>query len=341
VNRVVPYTPAWAARRDAYVLSHPAGTLFHLSAWPRALAAGFGFRHHDLLALEGDELAGVLPLTEVRRPLLGRALVSTAACVCGGALAGSAGTRERLEDAAAALGRERGVAYVELRNRERAREDWPVSHDYCRFGFALEPDTDRVLARIPRKRRAEIRKGAAAGLALERDTDLRRFYPLYARGVRDLGSPPFPRRFLEALLAELGERAEITIARAGARPVLGLMSFWFREEVLPYFVGALPEAKALRAFDHVYWDLACRAAARGCRWFDFGRSLAGSGAYASKKTWGLEPQPLAYQYHLVRAPRLPRLNPANPALGPVIALWRRLPLPIATRLGPWLSPLAL
>ena len=65
-----------------------------------------------------------------------------------------------------------------------------------------------------------------------------------------------------------------------------------------------------------------------------GRSKVGTGAYAFKKNWGFAPEPLVYEYRLVRAGAVPDTNPANPKYARAIAAWRRLPLWLANRLGP-------
>jgi hypothetical protein len=77
-----------------------------------------------------------------------------------------------------------------------------------------------------------------------------------------------------------------------------------------------------------------RAAARGCRLFDFGRSKEGTGAYAYKTHWGFHPEPLHYQHHLVRARTIPEINPLNPKYRMFVSLWQRLPTPVANVLGP-------
>jgi hypothetical protein len=77
-----------------------------------------------------------------------------------------------------------------------------------------------------------------------------------------------------------------------------------------------------------------RAALRGCRRFDFGRSKQGTGAYAFKKNWGFMPQPLRYRYLLAPGATVPENNPLNPKFRLFIAAWKRLPLPVAGLLGP-------
>ena len=76
------------------------------------------------------------------------------------------------------------------------------------------------------------------------------------------------------------------------------------------------------------------ACERGYRVFDFGRSKIGTGSFAFKRNWGFEPRPLVYQYRLAAGHKLPDLSPLNPKFGVLIALWKRLPLAVATCLGP-------
>ncbi|MBN8899618.1 MAG: hypothetical protein J0H57_01170 [Rhodospirillales bacterium] len=84
----------------------------------------------------------------------------------------------------------------------------------------------------------------------------------------------------------------------------------------------------------MYWEVMRRAADRGCRMFDFGRSKTGTGAFAFKHNWGFEPTPLAYRYRLAPGAAIPDHNPLNPKYRLFIAAWKRLPLALANRLGP-------
>ena len=68
--------------------------------------------------------------------------------------------------------------------------------------------------------------------------------------------------------------------------------------------------------------------------FDFGRSKRGTGAFEFKKHWGFEPEPLHYEFHLRHGASVPDINPLNPKFRLFVALWKRLPLPVANLLGP-------
>jgi len=155
--------------------------------------------------------------------------------------------------------------------------------------------------------------------------------------VRNLGTPVFARRYFRALKAEFGEACECLVLRKDGVAVSGVLSFYFRDQVLPYYGGGSHAARALRANELMYFDLMRRASAKGCRVFDFGRSKLGTGAYAFKKNWGFPPAPLAYEYKLRRGDKLPDVNPLNPKYRLMIAAWKRLPLPLANALGPWIA----
>jgi FemAB-related protein (PEP-CTERM system-associated) len=112
------------------------------------------------------------------------------------------------------------------------------------------------------------------------------------------------------------------------------MSFYFRDEVLPYYGGGTAQARSLAANDFMYWEVMRRACERGCRIFDFGRSKRGTGAFDFKKNWGFPAQPLSYQFIMRRGEEPPDINPLNPKFRIFIETWKRLPLSIANRLGP-------
>ena len=113
-----------------------------------------------------------------------------------------------------------------------------------------------------------------------------------------------------------------------------MLNFYFRDEVLPFYGGGVRVARALAANDFMYWEVMRRACERGYRVFDFGRSKIGTGSYAFKCNWGFEPTPLVYQFRLAAGRSVPDLNPLNPKLRIFIAAWKKLPLGVATRLGP-------
>ncbi len=321
-------------RWNDFVARHPAGTFFHRAEWRTVLARGFRQRGHYLYVETAGTMRGVLPLGHLRSRLFGNALISTPFCVYGGILAADEQAHRALERAACDLARRLEVDYLEMRNRRRLHPAWPCKDLYVTFRKALEPAPQANLQAIPRKQRAMVRKGLQAGLRSEIESDLARFYRVYSESVRDLGTPVLPRRYFEALREAFGEDCEVLSVYRDGSPLSSVMSFYWRDEVLPYYGGGTREARSVAGNDFMYWEVMRRAAERGLRLFDYGRSKRETGAYHFKRHWGFEPEPLFYEYHLVRARAVPDINPLNPRYRLFIELWKRLPLRVSQWLGP-------
>jgi FemAB-related protein (PEP-CTERM system-associated) len=326
-----------APRWDEFVERCPEATFFHRIGWRDILQGSLGHRTHYLLAERAGEIAGVLPLAEVKSLLFGHSLVSLPFCAVCGVAACEPDAVSALHRAARDLGERLGVAHLELRNRTPREPEWPRQDLYAGFRKAILPEVEANLRAIPRKQRAMVRKGIKNGLASRIDGALDAFFPLYADNMHRHGTPPLPLRYFEALRGTFGRDAEVlTVVDAGGKPVSSVFSFYFRDEVLPYFAGDACAARELAANDFKYWELMRRACERGVRVFDYGRSKRDTGPFHFKTNWGFEPVPLAYEYRLYRRAGIPEHNPLNPRYRALIALWRRLPLRLANLLGPHL-----
>ena len=171
-------------------------------------------------------------------------------------------------------------------------------------------------------------------LASRVDDGVDRFFGLYADNMHRHGTPPLPRRYFRRLQQEFGDDCEVlTVAGPDGRALSSVLSFYFRDEVLPYYAGDDEAARELAANDFKYWELMRRACARGLRTFDYGRSKQGTGSFAFKKNWGFEPQPLHYEYRLYKRDCVPQNNPSNARYKLLIEAWRRLPIGMANWLG--------
>ena len=329
-------TSAW----DAFVHKHPQATFFHLAAWRQIIQAAFAHRAHYLVAEQDGAIVGVLPLVQVKTRLFGHTLISNPFCVYGGPLAVSAAACRALADAAAGLRAKLGAAACEFRFLQAPDEGWldegwkPRDALYVTFRRAIAGDDDANLKAIPRKQRAVVRKGIERGLAARVDRDVDGLHAIYARSVRNLGTPVFSRRYFRLLAEVFGDALDVVTIRDGAQDVASVMNFYWRDEVIPYYGGGTTAARACFGNDFMYWEVMRLAAARGCKLFDFGRSKAGTGAFSFKKNWGFVPQALPYRFQLAPGQSIPEVNPLNPKYRLMIAAWKRLPVPVANVLGP-------
>ncbi|HET9978261.1 MAG TPA: FemAB family XrtA/PEP-CTERM system-associated protein, partial [Burkholderiaceae bacterium] len=251
---------ATRTRWDDFVLACPSASFFHRAGWQRVLRETMRHDTHFLYAERAGRIEGVLPLAHVRSLLFGNSLVSLPFAVYGGVAADSADAATALEAEAQRLARSLGVAHLELRNVKPRHADWPAQNLYVTFRKELLPDEEGNMLAIPRKQRAMVRKGIKNGLASAIDGDASRFFPLYADNVHRHGTPALPRRYFEALRREFGRDAEVlTVAAPDGKPVSSVLSFYFRDEVLPYYAGDDVAARDLAANDFKYWELMRRA----------------------------------------------------------------------------------
>ncbi|MDA8092632.1 MAG: FemAB family PEP-CTERM system-associated protein [Betaproteobacteria bacterium] len=331
---VCTLSPDWMPRWDAFVERCPEASFFHLSGWQQVIERAFGHRTHFLLAHRNGEVEGVLPLAEIRSLLFGHSLSSLPFCVYGGPAAASDAARAALDETAQQCASRLRVGALEYRMAKPLHPDWAISRLYSTFRKPIEPEVERNLLAIPRKQRAMVRKGIKAGLAAELDAGTERLYFAYASSVHRLGTPVFGRHYFRLLKEVFGSRCEILTVLRERRVIASVMSFYFRDEVLPYYGGGTDEAREVAGNDFMYWELMRRACEKGVRLFDYGRSKEGTGAFEFKRNWGFEPQPLYYEYQLHHAKAVPEVNPLNPKYRLFIKAWQRLPLWAANLIGP-------
>jgi len=232
------------AEWEAFIEAHPDATLFHRSAWRHVAKDVFGHTPHYLAIRTGGAVSAVLPLVEVRSRLFGHALISNAFCVGGGPLATDDAAQAAILDQAEQLGRRLKVDYVELRDTPRAAHGWTARGDlYASFAGPIPGD----LKLLPPQRRNQLRRALTKDLTITVERSTEAFYPVYAHGMRDHGTPALPRKFFDRLLAEFGEDCNVVVGRAGGRPVTAVMCYYFRGRVMPYYAACLPEGRALSA----------------------------------------------------------------------------------------------
>ena len=326
-------TDAW----NHYVNNHADGTFFHLAEWHRIIEQGLGHRCHYFYADDNGTIRGIFPLAHDKSWLFGNGLVSLPCCVYAGPIADNEDILTELKQAAVQLAEQLGVDYLESRNINAIGTDWQHKDLYATFIRELSTDHDDNMKAIPRKQRAMVRKAMKHNLDVTVDDDLQRFLFAYETSVRNLGTPIFPGKYFNLLAQVFADKMNLLTISHGAQTISSVMSFYYKDTVLPYYGGGTIDARKYSANDLMYWQLMIHAVDNGYRYFDFGRSKKGTGAFSFKKNWGFEPQDLHYQFYLPAGKTLPDKNPLNPKYQMFIKMWRKLPLPVARALGPYLA----
>ncbi|HKT78065.1 MAG TPA: GNAT family N-acetyltransferase, partial [Sphingobium sp.] len=258
-----------------------------------------------------------------------------------GLLADDPAVATALATAAQDMARTRNIGSVELRGGAAPGGDWTL-HDGSHLGFTrpLAADDEAELLAVPRKHRAELRKALAnpaLHVAIGRSPKLiRDHYRVYATSVRNLGTPVFPARLFREVLAHFGEDADILAVYEGDRPVSAVLTLYHAGRAMPFWGGGIGDARRLRSNELMYYRLMAHGRDRGMKLFDFGRSKAGSGQAAWKKSFGFDPVPLSYHSWSPTGEKRD-INPNSPRYQRRVDLWKKLPLPLANLIGPFIA----
>lgn len=317
-------------------------TPFHKLSWLDAVTKGTGHKGWLLIASKEQQICGILPCHMIGSLLFGKAMVSTGFAVDGGILADDQQTANMLAEAFWTLAADHGCTAAELRGGMLpSGADWHIKTD-SHLGFVtdLAGDDDAQLKAVPRKQRAEIRKGLKNNLDIRIGNGVEHqdwHYRVYSESVRNLGTPVFPKKLFQQILSAFGDDADIlTILHDGA-PVASVLSLYHNGHVMPYWGGGVFAARQLRANDVMYYALMNHARVRGCHAFDFGRSKTGTGAAHFKKNWGFDGTPLAYAVRTADGAAPRDINPLSPKYQAKVKLWQKLPLPLANMIGPFIA----
>ncbi len=326
---------------DAYAESRPDACLGHAAAWARILREAYGLESCYLAARDaGGALCGILPLVRFRSlaPRSSR-LVSLPYLDAAGVLADGPEIDDALRAAALELASETATGTLELRSLVASGEtDGAAGLDRVGLVMPLEPDAESQWNAFRAKVRNQTRKAEKEGLRLaDRAAPglIADFYRIFEINMRDLGSPVHARRLFEAIDRHFGKRHRVIVTTHEGRPVGGLVAIRYGDRVAVPWASTLRSERRRCPNNAIYWEAIQWAIEVGAGRFDFGRSPRDGGTWRFKKGWGAEERPLAWlRWDAAGAPLAIEDVRANPLLARLSALWTRLPLGVANRLGP-------
>jgi len=328
---------------DRFVEQHPAATVAHLSGWGRIAASVYGHTPVYLMAMDDGEPVGVLPLVSMRSRIFGRRLVSMPFLDYGGVLAteGAAAPgviEQALVDEAMVVAGETGAASLSLRQFQPVPLPHPTANERVTMLLPLTT-ADAMWKALPSERRNRVRKGEKSGLTAAwcgREA-LEDFYGVFAVNMRDLGSPVHSRAFFRHVLDELPGTARVLVVRdRDGRAVGAAVCLFFRDTVMMSWVSSLREAFALCPNFVLYWEVIRSACEQGYRTFDLGRSFRNAGTLEFKRQWGAQSHTLPWIFIDSTPGAAPSVERDTSRFATLISAWKRLPVPAANLIGPWI-----
>jgi FemAB-related protein (PEP-CTERM system-associated) len=320
-----------------YVQTHTLSTFCHLYGWKKIIEDGFGYKSYYLVAENNNNVAGILPLFLVKSKIFGAYLVSMPFMDYGGILGDNQEALDKLLTEARRIGKIEEVDFLELR------------HNYPN-NFALLQNLDKVNLRLALSSESElwssfkpeiknrINKSCKSDLKFEivEQGKAVLFYSVFSEAMRDMGTPVMPIRFFENILSLSDFKTEVFLVKKNMKVIGSAIAIYFKDQMELPWVACLRKYFDSCPNNFLYWEAMKRGVAKGISWFNFGRSSKGSGNFIFKKRWGALTRQLFYQYVSYKD-RPPDLNPKSLRYQLGVRLWKKLPLPIANYLGPYLA----
>jgi len=321
---------------NSYVNSRTSTTIYHLADWRRLIKETFGHDSHYFYAEDSNNtIKGILPLIQLKSRLFGNFLVSMPYFNYGGAVADHPEIENMLMAEAVAFANSIGVEHIEFRD-SIARKDYPARVDKVNMILPLPADKQILWETFSPKLRAQVNRPQRENPLIHRGREdlLDDFYQVFARNMRDLGTPVYSKSLFGNILKFFPDKSNIITITLNEIPVAAAFLLGHGETL------EIPWASTNRDFNHLginmlmYWEVLCFAIENGYQFFDFGRSSKDSGTYQFKRQWGALPRQSYWHYWLSTGKSLPSLNPDNPKYKIAIKMWKHLPIPVTKVLGP-------
>jgi len=321
---------------DQFVEEHCECTNCHRWAWKRVIETSLRWPTFYLVAGEAPRITGILPLVWQKSRMFGSFLTSMPFLNAGGIVGEDKEAKDALLAEAIKLAKQLRVKYLELRQRGGSGLDLPMKMHKVAMVLPLQAEAETMWSSLPHKVRTDVRKAMNSGLMSEFGGEelLSDFYEVFARNMRELGTPVYSQAFFSAILKNFPTDSYICVVRHDGRAVATSFLTGYRQTLEAVWSSSLYDYIHLKPNMFLYWKIVCFAGERGYQFFDFGRSSLGSGTHRFKKQWGTQEIPLYWAYWVPDGNPLPELNKENVRYRFAIKLWQKLPLPLTKLIGP-------
>ncbi len=324
-----------AVEWDAFVGGSPQASHYHQYEWRNFFSEYHGKQSFYLAAYQSDTIVGVLPLVRQKSWLFCDYLVSLPFLNYGGILANDDAVTSQLMDEAIDRASKLGVSHIELREFEKI-SGLPCRTDKVSMQLDLPPTAENLGQTLGAKRRSQIRRSVRENpiVLTGRQELVDRFYQVFSRNMRDLGTPVYSKTMFTDILNRFPNDTTIILIEIGGQPVASAFLLRYRDKT------EIPWASTDRRFNKIsvnmllYWEVLKFSILQGSKAFDFGRSSIDSGTYRFKKQWGAKPIQLYWHYWIRENGRMPNLTPLNSKYAFAINMWKKLPLSVSKLLGP-------
>ncbi len=268
---------------DAFVQSHPAGNVFHLSGMHRAFNDASKYASLAVGAVDacGDIQAMIVPVrvdtgTSLTRKFTSRA-VMFGEPLCYPNETSIEATRRLLEHHDSTVSRD--VLFTEIRSLRKKISDCPILADsgyepksFCNYIVDLSLSQDDLWSKIGKQMRGNISRSQRRGIVIEtgNSRELVERARLQIQRSHRRSIVPTPRIDLfESVQRHLGDVLQVRVATYEGADVAGTIGLAWNDRFFSWF-GGTSRPSALHPFACIVWDEIKWAHDHGFRYYDFG-----------------------------------------------------------------------
>lgn len=327
-----------------YVFNHSRATPYHLHAWLQSIERAYHHQITALMAEDGNEIVGVLPIVIMRMPIVSNQAVSLPYCDLGGALANDEAVAERLLNDGINFCTDNKIKQFENRQRSPATtdEESSLTGKKVRMLLPLPENSDSLLSSFKAKLRSQINKSRKNGLTAtislghQNPESIDQFYQVYCINMQVLGSPVHSKEWFIQIAQNYRENCIVCIVSLEGEAVAGGIVLRTSHKASIPWASTIPEYNRLAPNMLLYWSLLEYCADHGITEFDFGRSTYEEGTYRFKKQWGAKPELLQWDRYLNGTNIEQQHSKGNTKSlrSQVESGWRLLPLSVTIWMGP-------
>lgn len=322
-------------RWDIFLQQHQTSG-YHQSAWFSLIKKTFGHETRILVAEDEQEnILGGLPLTFFSSKLFGKFAISIPYVNYGGVVTHYLDIAQKLIEFAQDIRANENLSHIEIRTMQAGLAKNSLDKKVSMV-LTLPATNGELEKNLGTKLRAQYRKAENYAPSVKFGTLelLDDFYNVFARNMRDLGTPVYSKTWFENILMEGTIKSTLIVVYMENKPVSTGFLVGSHDTLEIPWASTIQSANTKNANMWMYRQILSFAINEKYKYFDFGRSTLGAGTYKFKKQWGA----LAYAHHwyyvLPEGESKPELNPDNPKYKLVIFLWKLMPVWLTKIIGP-------
>lgn len=290
-------------RWDELVQNHCRASVFHSSAWLKALSKTYGYTPVAYTTSPADEpLSNGVVFCRVDSWLTGRRLVSLPFSDHCEPLVDRRADLEVLSAMLDQEVRQGQLRYVELRPLIRFDLATSLRRTTMAYSFHrldLSPDLLTIFKNLHRSSiQRKIRRAEREGLKYIEGSNealLEDFYELFALTRKRHRAPPPPRKWFGNLMEALGNKLKIRAVFKNDRPVAAMITIHHKDTMFYKYGCSDPAYNNLGSMPSLYWRAIDDAKKLNCRFFDLGRTDTDQqGLVTFKNRWGATESTLNY-----------------------------------------------